>query len=465
MFGEGANETYEAYNEYLSQYEELSDILSQITETRSENLNDFGSGAALDQAIREIQKEVGSSFYNLPSTVQSSYEEGLENALSSLKPELSDQGVELGDALVDSLQNGAENVVQSENTFAKIGETIAENFVLGFKNGIENTMKDASSVSQTMMGGLMSLLFGGLQNGEAELSDEQNEILNQFLSAFTSGIYMLFEETYSVMFMELGALLLQWLEVGVQERFETITVVIIADTMQMVYATFVSFEDLFGQAARILMARFNAELEAAGAAAIAKARAIGAACGAALSAGLNSAISAGKAAVSAAAAGLVSFAGSAVMGAMNAHSPSRLFMEIGSYIPQGFAIGIQQGGDMVADAASKLVTNAVAKVADAINNGIDAEPTIRPVLDLSNVESGTKRLSTMMSRNKALSISTGMDRKSTITEDGQNGAQTPQNGPVYTFNQYNTSPKALSRIEIYRQTNNQFSAFERVTKV
>ena len=26
-----------------------------------------------------------------------------------------------------------------------------------------------------------------------------------------------------------------------------------------------------------------------------------------------------------------------------------------------------------------------------------------------------------------------------------------------TFNQYNTSPKALSRLEIYRQTNNQFN--------
>ena len=33
----------------------------------------------------------------------------------------------------------------------------------------------------------------------------------------------------------------------------------------------------------------------------------------------------------------------------------------------------------------------------------------------------------------------------------------------YNFNQYNTSPKSLSRIEIYRQTNNQFRQFKEVT--
>lgn len=162
----------------------------------------------------------------------------------------------------------------------------------------------------------------------------------------------------------------------------------------------------------------------------------------------------------------------AAMDALDAHSPSRLFMKVGAYVPMGFAKGISDNEDLVSDSAASMANAAIqntksviSKIAEAVNSDIDAQPTIRPVLDLSEVEYGARRLNTVFSRNRAMSISTAMDRKSTITEDSQNGVQAPQNGPVYTFNQYNTSPKALSRIEIYRQTNNQFSAFERVTKV
>lgn len=158
----------------------------------------------------------------------------------------------------------------------------------------------------------------------------------------------------------------------------------------------------------------------------------------------------------------------AAMDELDAHSPSRLFEEVGSYVPLGFARGIshnerdvESSANSMANTATVTVRDAISKVADFIENGIDSEPTIRPVLDLSGVESGASRLNTMFSRNSAMSISNSMNRSS--GEEIQNGdATSSRSGNVYTFTQNNYSPKALSRIEIYRQTKNQFSAMERM---
>ena len=108
------------------------------------------------------------------------------------------------------------------------------------------------------------------------------------------------------------------------------------------------------------------------------------------------------------------------------------------------------------------MSNAISKVKDFIENGIDAQPTIRPVIDLSNVEAGTSRLSAILSRTQALTISSRMNEGRYV--DIQNGADPVKSGSTFTFTQNNYSPKSLSRVELYRQTNNQFSAFERMVK-
>lgn len=102
--------------------------------------------------------------------------------------------------------------------------------------------------------------------------------------------------------------------------------------------------------------------------------------------------------------------------------------------------------------------NAVSKIGDFIENGIDSQPTIRPLLDLSDVTEGAGRLSALLSRNQAMKISAGMERDGASVV--QNGGTTPASGNNYNFTQNNYSPKALSRIDIYRQTKNQFSALK-----
>lgn len=154
---------------------------------------------------------------------------------------------------------------------------------------------------------------------------------------------------------------------------------------------------------------------------------------------------------------------------LDEHSPSKVGYRIGDYFGLAFVNAIDDyadksydAGSSIAEAAKNGLSKAASKVADFIANGIDAEPTIRPILDLSNVEAGTGRLNAMLSRSQAMIINSRMSQPDEY--DFQNEGVSGKNGSTFNFTQNNYSPKALSRVEIYRQTKNQFSAMERMVE-
>lgn len=150
---------------------------------------------------------------------------------------------------------------------------------------------------------------------------------------------------------------------------------------------------------------------------------------------------------------------------LDINSPSKVGYRIGGFFGMGFVNSLidytdksYDAGASVAKSAKEGLRNAVSKISDFIENGIDSQPTIRPLLDLSDVTEGAGRLSALLSRNQAMKISAGMEHEGTGIV--QNGGTTPTSGNNYNFTQNNYSPKALSRIDIYRQTKNQFSALK-----
>lgn len=150
---------------------------------------------------------------------------------------------------------------------------------------------------------------------------------------------------------------------------------------------------------------------------------------------------------------------------LDINSPSKVGYRIGGFFGMGFVNSLidytdksYDAGASVAKSAKEGLRNAVSKIGDFIENGIDSQPTIRPLLDLSDVTEGAGRLSALLSRNQAMKISAGMEHEGTGIV--QNGGTTPISGNNYNFTQNNYSPKALSRIDIYRQTKNQFSALK-----
>lgn len=155
--------------------------------------------------------------------------------------------------------------------------------------------------------------------------------------------------------------------------------------------------------------------------------------------------------------------------ALHINSPSKLFRyDVGSSIPEGTVLGITDGIDDVNSAAENMATqalsaaqNALSGINNALADNINLNPTITPVLDLTQAQKGfsqlsniskTQLLTTDVAMNKATSISAG-NAAAAAAVDAANGNVSPG----VTYNQYNTSPVALSAATIYRQTKNQLS--------
>ena len=151
---------------------------------------------------------------------------------------------------------------------------------------------------------------------------------------------------------------------------------------------------------------------------------------------------------------------------LDINSPSKVGKRIGGFFGMGFvnAIGAYadksyKAGAEMASAAKNGLNEAVNRVRDFVEGNMDTQPTIRPILDLSEVRAGAHTLSALLSRRQAMSISADMSqRNGGIVQNGETA--TPQAGNSYNFTQNNYSPKSLSRIDIYRQTKNQFSALK-----
>ncbi len=89
----------------------------------------------------------------------------------------------------------------------------------------------------------------------------------------------------------------------------------------------------------------------------------------------------------------------AVKDTLEIQSPSRVFRELGGYVGQGFVDGLRsyadrtyEAGSDMADATRNGLSDALSSVSQLIENGLDTEPTIRPVLDLTDVTRGAGEL-------------------------------------------------------------------------
>ena len=95
------------------------------------------------------------------------------------------------------------------------------------------------------------------------------------------------------------------------------------------------------------------------------------------------------------------------------HSPSRIMARLGGFVTEGLAIGIEGNTELVANASENLASTAISGLKDAIKAatnltdlGMDINPTITPVLDLSNIEAGSTQLDKLTNGWNGIGIST-----------------------------------------------------------
>ena len=114
---------------------------------------------------------------------------------------------------------------------------------------------------------------------------------------------------------------------------------------------------------------------------------------------------------------------------LHINSPSKVFRKIGAGVPEGFAQGIERFsylGTRAVESMSNDAIDSASKVLSNINavltNDVNAQPMIRPVVDLSNVESSSDAISNMLSMDPTVSAFSNVSSISAMMNRNQNGA-------------------------------------------
>lgn len=152
------------------------------------------------------------------------------------------------------------------------------------------------------------------------------------------------------------------------------------------------------------------------------------------------------------------------------NSPSKEFFKIGAWSSEGMAIGLEKtapvvtrAAENVGDGAMTAMRKSLSNLKNAVATDMDFNPTIRPVLDLSDVQKNSALIGGMLTPptlrvDDSYAYAASIAESQREFEEARNGGDDDRpTGDVINFTQINNSPKALPAAEIYRNTNNQLS--------
>ena len=116
--------------------------------------------------------------------------------------------------------------------------------------------------------------------------------------------------------------------------------------------------------------------------------------------------------------------------ALDINSPSKVFRKIGTAVPEGFAQGISKRGEWIksavggmSDTAVDGVNSTISSISDSISGNMSSQPTIRPVVDLSDVQSSAESISDMLDIGSSTSLMASVGAiNSSMNSRSQNGA-------------------------------------------
>ena len=153
-------------------------------------------------------------------------------------------------------------------------------------------------------------------------------------------------------------------------------------------------------------------------------------------------------------------------GFLGINSPSKVFIGIGESIIEGLAMGLDRTGASdtsatnLAQSTADTFTRSLQSLSDSLDFTNEFNPTITPVLDLTNVRVGAREISGLISSTNGINatVSTGQAQTIAATETPNQTIPTSQNGSnEVRFEQNIYAPTQLSTSDIYRQTRNQIT--------
>ena len=277
--------------------------------------------------------------------------------------------------LVDLDSSGVSKFVDS---ISKLGTTGVEAFIKAFSVDSESVRSAGSKMVESVI--------SGIESKRSSLKTTASETVTTITKAFDDNVSK-FKPTGSKMMTELIS--------GLESKKSGVKTAVTSSISSAVTAIRGYYSN-FNSAGSYLVSGFASGISANSYKAAAQARAMA------------------KAAVQAA------------EEALGIASPSKVFGEIGNFAGLGFVNKLRDYADKSYDAGSEMANSARSGLQDAINkvlgimNGtMDVQPTIRPVLDLSGVESGVGVLNGMLSTDMGIGVTSNL--RAINATFGQNG--------------------------------------------
>ena len=144
--------------------------------------------------------------------------------------------------------------------------------------------------------------------------------------------------------------------------------------------------------------------------------------------------------------------------ALEIHSPSKVFARLGGYVVDGLTNGLNDNTGSIRNSAISMMNDTVTAAKSVIDNAnMDDDIVIRPVMDLSNIQSGVSNISSLMSNVNGTEVSMSGRLASSITKDNKraskrasesnSGTTINNGGDTYnpTFNITSNDPEAVAR--------------------
>lgn len=125
----------------------------------------------------------------------------------------------------------------------------------------------------------------------------------------------------------------------------------------------------------------------------------------------------------------VSNAKEAVKKFLGINSPSKVFAAFGRGMDEGLVVGLNEYSGQVADSAEGVgkdavntMSKSIAGIADVVDSDVDTEPTIRPVLDLSDVKAGAGAIDGMLGSDRSVGVMANVRSIGSMMNNRQNGS-------------------------------------------
>ena len=398
--------------------EAISDAIPEIIRVGLELLTAFcqvlldGGPKLIDVAVKMVVALVNGLASNAGKLVEAAVQliVNVLNALAAKVGELTQAGIDLAIAIINGLADGIRNNTERVNEALR---NLAKALLDAFKSVLG--INSPSTVMQQCGVDIIVGLINGITNKVGEVVNKMKELATNMINAIKSKVGE---------FLSAGSELISNLVNGIKSKVSAVAETVRTAVSNAANAVKSKVGEFLSAGKQLIQNLINGVQSSASQIAAKVKSAISSAKSAA--SGMASSFkSIGSNIISSLASGIASMASTVaskaktvVQGAIDAaksalkiNSPSKVFMSMGNSVVEGFVKGMDDDAHLVEKPAVSMTRRAMESVSDtissvsrALNTEMDTELTIKPVMDLSNVEMGTRTIRDMMAENNSFSI-------------------------------------------------------------